>query len=140
MNELFGSQLAVLADAPVVYTFGYAGDKVFSRPELQNHPNGFVVMSFAKLETEEKARKLREALGSVLKQTKATELETLWYGVMYSRSDETQLGIVEAYIDKDAFDNHCNSKAVADVLKVAKGLEAQMHFVTLKMATGWLSR
>ena len=97
---------------------------------------------FATAQQQEKAAtaELTETWSAVITSAQSQEPTTLMYALVRDKENTSQIGTIEAYTDQAAFELHCQSGAVADLISKNKEIGGDMGFVALRMVTGWILR
>lgn len=138
---MFGSQPAVLAAPPKVYQLEYTSEvHQFTRPRVSTRSHPFIVFATATQPSRGSTAELTDIWAKVVEKAQADEPNTLLYALVRDKENQSQIGTIEAYVDEAAFEEHCKSPEVEDLVARNKQIGGEMGYVALKMVTGWLSR
>lgn len=138
---MFGSQPALLSEAPKVYQLEYsADDSHFTQPDVGKVEQPFIVFAIAKASSEAALSELVNVWKEVIRKAEADEPSTLMYALVRNKEDSQQIGTIEAYNDESGFEEHCKSAQVKQLVVKNRDIGGEMSYVALKLHTGWLSR
>jgi len=139
--SMFGHQPAVFAAPPKIHQFEYTSKThQYTRPEVNASSDPFIVFASATQTSRGSTAELTDIWTKVVEKAQADEPKTLLYALLRDKESQNQLGTIEAYADEAAFEEHCKSSEVGDLVTRNKQSGGEMGYVALKMVTGWLSR
>lgn len=136
----FMSTNSLLDGAPTVHMLEYVDGFEFSRPEIIDSSDPFVVFAELIYKPDQVSTSL-PYWEQVVKTSKADEPKTLVYGIAKDAKDPNTLYTVEAYDSETALrDVHAKSKAIDESIKNTKHLRESLKHNILKFHSGYLHR